>query len=113
MLRPKSDSTLATAASTCQGSPQLAAAARIARRRPRGWGAGGRGGHPGWTGECCAGRGAPPPPAGGVAPPAPPLSPLRGYAMPKTLHVGIDISHHRDDVCLLDESGGASASRCA
>jgi len=26
--------------------------------------------------------------------------------MPKTLHVGIDISHHRDDVCLLDESGG-------
>jgi transposase len=25
--------------------------------------------------------------------------------MLKTLHVGIDVSHHRDDVCLLDEAG--------
>ena len=25
--------------------------------------------------------------------------------MLKTLHVGIDVSHHREDVCLLDDAG--------
>jgi Transposase len=25
--------------------------------------------------------------------------------MLKTLHVGIDVSHHRHDVCVLDEAG--------
>jgi transposase len=43
----------------------------------------------------------------------PPLSSSREPALLNTLHVGIAVSHHRHDVCLLDRTGTPVGKPCA